>query len=71
MPGMPGRRQQTPRTSRRTGTPAWEAVYSARITFGSVSEFIFASMPAGRPFSALSISRLIFSRIPWCRVNGE
>ena len=41
---MPGRSAQMPRTIRSICTPAIEARYSAWITCGSTSEFIFAMM---------------------------
>ena len=53
-PGMPGRSAHTPRTMRSIFTPAREARYSASITCGSTSAFIFAMMRAGRPARACS-----------------
>ena len=44
-PGTPGRRQQMPRTTPITFTPAREASYSRSISFSSTSEFIFSQMP--------------------------
>src|SRR5579871_4901160 len=48
-PGRPGRRQQMPRTTSSTETPAREASYSASMTSGSTSEFIFIQIMPGRP----------------------
>ena len=61
-PFTPGRRQQMPRTLSRIFTPAREAAYSASISSGSASEFIFASMPAGSPWRQRSASASISSR---------
>ena len=48
-PGMPGRRQQMPRTTSSIDTPACEASYSASMTSGSTSEFIFIQITPGLP----------------------
>ena len=48
-PGMPGRRQQMPRTTSSIETPACEASYSASMMSGSTSEFIFIQIAAGLP----------------------
>src|ERR1700680_4679549 len=44
--GRPGRRQQMPRITRSMVTPAWDARYSASITEGSTSAFIFGMLRA-------------------------
>ena len=64
-PGMPGRRQQIPLTTRRIWTPAWEALYSASMTSLSTSALILAQTVAGRPAPACSIS----SSMSWIRVS--
>ncbi|SSL80223.1 Uncharacterised protein [Klebsiella pneumoniae] len=69
-PGMPGRRQHMPRTTRSILTPAWLALYRARMTFGSVSELTLAMMCAGWPSAAWAASRLIISSRFFFRVNG-
>ena len=56
-PGSCGRRQQMPRTIKSIFTPAWEASYSAWMTFSSTSELIFTMMRPGRPARAWSRSR--------------
>ena len=55
-PRIPGLRPQIPLTMRLILTPAWLAAYSASITSGSMSEFIFAQISAGRPLRARSAS---------------
>ena len=55
-PGTPGRRQQMPRTTRSTCTPAIEAAYSRSIICGSTSELSLAQIAAGLPARALAIS---------------
>ena len=56
-PFTPGLKQQTPRTIRSISTPACDARYKARITRGSTSAFILATMRAGRPSRACTSSR--------------
>ena len=56
-PGMPGRRQQTPRTIMSIRTPARDAPYSTRIISGSATELFLTMMRAGRPASAWAASR--------------
>ena len=51
-PGMPGRRQQMPRTTSSIETPACDASYSASMMSGSTSEFIFIQIAAGLPCRA-------------------
>src|SRR5450755_4506703 len=70
MPGMPGRRQQTPRTIRSIRTPAAEARYSAWMIVTSVSAFSFATMRAGLPARAWSASRSTFAISARCRLKG-
>ena len=53
-PGIPGRRQQIPRTFITTSTPAWEAWASLSMSFRSVMEFSFRKI---YPRSPLAISR--------------
>jgi hypothetical protein len=60
-PAMPGRRQQMPRTTAITFTPADDAWYSRSISVSSTSELSFSHMPAGLPACAKAISRLISS----------
>src|SRR5918997_1410430 len=60
-PGIPGRRQQVPRTIRSMRTPARAALYKASMTVGSTSAFILTMMRAGWPSSAFRPSRPISS----------
>ena len=54
-----------PRTSRSIFTPAWDARYSARITSGSTSAFILATMRPSLPKPrSRSISSMIRSFSP-------
>ena len=56
IPGKPGTRQQIPRTTSVTGTPACDASYSRAMTAGSTRELTLAKMPEGRPWEAFWIS---------------
>ena len=56
-PGMPGRRQQMPRTIRSISTPALDASHSASMTSPSTRLFILATMRAGSPARAFAASR--------------
>src|SRR6266550_517439 len=47
-PGIPGRRQQMPRTMRSISTPACDAAYNASIASTSTNAFIFAMIRADR-----------------------
>src|SRR3989454_1075622 len=58
-PGSPGRRQQMPRTTSSIATPPCDARYSASMTDGSTSAFIFTMIRAARPWRALRSSRSI------------
>ena len=69
-PGTPGRRQQMPRTTAATFTPAREASYSLSISRSSTSEFILSQMPPGLPSRANMISRSISSPMTLRVVSG-
>ena len=69
-PGTPGRRQHMPRTTRSMRTPAWLALYSARMILASVSELNLAMMCAGRPSAATAVSLAIRSSRVFFRVKG-
>ena len=70
-PGMPGRSAQMPRTIRSICTPAREARYSASMTCGSTSAFIFAMMRAGRPARACSRFALDLREHRLVQPNGD
>src|SRR4051794_14132444 len=55
-PGTPGRRQQMPRTTANTFTPARDASYSLSISLSSTRLFILSQMLAGLPARAKAIS---------------
>ena len=55
-PSTPGRRQQIPRMTSRTGTPAALASYNLSMMPRSWRLFILAVTPEGRPLRAASVS---------------
>ncbi len=59
-----------PRTIKSMRTPACEARYSARITSGSTSEFIFATMRASCPSRASAVSRSMAASVFCRRFSG-
>ena len=61
-PGTPGRRQQMPRTTQSTCTPAWLARYSASMMPGSTSELHFSQTQAFLPALAKATSASRFLR---------
>ena len=69
-PLIPGRSAQIPRTIRSIFTPACEASYRARMTCGSINEFILAITRAGLPAFAFSTSAPMCSITVSCNVNG-
>ena len=62
MSGIPVFKQQIPRIIRSIFTPAVLALYKASMIAGSQSEFIFATILAGFPFFAFSVSLPINAR---------
>src|SRR5205085_2575818 len=61
-PGTPGRSMHTPRTTRRTCTPAWDARYSPPITLQSARPLSLARMRPPRPARACSASLAMRAR---------
>ena len=70
LPGIPGIKQQIDLIINLIFTPALDALDNMSINSLSVKEFIFMIIPAGRLFSALSISVFIFSINLFFNPNG-
>ncbi len=59
-----------PLTIKSIWAPFWPAEMSAWTSTGSVREFIFATILAGKPLAAAAPTASIFSTMFFCRKNG-